>query len=176
MHRHAIRAALVAHLVLVPSVLVAVAPGRADAAAPWTRPVPGPVVRTFVAPVGGWGPGHRGLDLRAAPGEPVRAVAAGSVEVAGPVAGALHVVLRHPDTSRTGYSFLATVAVRPGDRVAAGTVVGTAGGAGSGHRPGVVHLSWRRRGVYLDPARRLAPRGYRLVVPGPTGGVAGGLG
>lgn len=147
----------------------------ADAAAVWVRPVPGPIARPFVAPTSPYGPGHRGVDLRAEPGEPVRAVAAGVVERAGPVGGALVVVVRLADGSRVTCSFLASVAVAPGARVTAGEVLGRAGGSGIGHPPGAVHLSWRVDGTYRDPARRLAPRGYRLV-PGPTGSRSGGLG
>jgi murein DD-endopeptidase MepM/ murein hydrolase activator NlpD len=150
----------------------------AGAATVWVRPVPGPILRPFVAPATPYGPGHRGVDLRAAAGEPVHAVAGGVVEAAGPAGGALHVVLRLADGSRAGVSFLADLAVRPGDRVAAGAVLGRAGGSGVAHPAGAVHLAWRVRGVYRDPALRLAPRRYRLLRPGPapTGSRSGGLG
>ena len=150
-------------------------PGPAGAAPGWVRPVPGAVVRSFVAPVSAYGPGHRGIDLRADPGEPVRAVAAGVVTRAGAAGGSLHVVLRLPDGSLVTCSFLAAVRVSAGDRVVGGAVIGTAGGRGPGHPPGAVHVSWRVGGRYRDPARRLAPRGYRLLAT-PTGRASGGLG
>lgn len=172
--RPVVRAVVGASLVLAGATgPIAVRP--AGGATVWVRPVPGALVRPFVAPTSPYGPGHRGIDLRAAPGEPVRAVAAGVVERAGPVGGALHVVLRLADGSRVTCSFLATVAVAPGTRVGAGEVIGRAGGAGVGHPPGALHLSWRVGGAYRDPARRLAPRAYRLVRT-PTGSPSGGLG
>lgn len=173
-------AVLAAPVVIACAALVALVPdatGRpAEAATTWVRPVPGALVRPFVAPASAYGPGHRGVDLRADPGTSVRAVADGVVETAGPVGGSLHVVLRLADGSRAGVSFLAGIAVAPGERVVAGAVLGRAGGSGIAHPPGAVHLSWRVRGVYRDPTARLAPRRYRLVRPGPTGGRSGGLG
>jgi murein DD-endopeptidase MepM/ murein hydrolase activator NlpD len=169
---------LVRVVAVVPVVVIGTpiaVPPPAGAATAWVRPVPGPIVRPFVAPASPYGPGHRGVDLRADPGEPVRAVAAGVVERAGPVGGALHVVLRLRDGARATCSYLASVGVRAGDRVAAGAVLGTAGGRGVGHPPGAVHLSWRVGDRYRDPARRLAPRGYRLLGT-PTGRPSGGLG
>src|SRR5690606_5087481 len=70
----------------------AVGPGRADGTVPavartWpvgTRP---PVLRGWEPPATAYGRGHRGVDLAAAPGAPVRAVAAGRVSFAGRVAG-----------------------------------------------------------------------------------------
>ncbi|MFM7615928.1 MAG: murein hydrolase activator EnvC family protein [Actinomycetes bacterium] len=171
------RSVLLAALAAV--TVVCLPAGRpAGAASAWVRPVPGPILRAFAAPATPYGPGHRGVDLRAAPDEPVRAVAAGVVTTAGPAGGTLHVVLRLADGSQAGLSFLAEVSVRPGDRVPAGAVLGRAGGSGTAHPVGAVHLSWRVRGVYRDPARRLAPRRYRLVRtgPAPTGGRSGGLG
>jgi murein DD-endopeptidase MepM/ murein hydrolase activator NlpD len=148
---HLIGRALVAALTLGPP-------------AGWSRPGPGPVVRGFAAPVTARGPGHRGIDLAADPGSPVRAVDAGVVVFAGAVGGTLQVVLRHPDGSRSGYAFLASVSVPVGARVGRAAVLGRAGGTGPGHpTPGVVHLSWREGSTYRDPRRRLAPRSWHLV-------------
>ena len=58
----------------------------ADAATTWVRPVPGALARPFRAPTGPYGAGHRGVDLLAAPGEPVLAPAAAPEAVAEPVA------------------------------------------------------------------------------------------
>ncbi len=79
-------------------------PGPAGAAPGWVRPVPGAVARSFVAPVSAYGPGHRGIDLRADPGEPVVAVAAGVVERAGAAGGSLHVVLRLAERLRAAHA------------------------------------------------------------------------
>jgi hypothetical protein len=141
--------------------VLALAPaGRAAATdAPvlaWLRPVPGGLARSFVEPVSRYGAGHRGADLVVAAGTPVRAAHAGEVSFAGPVAGSLHVVVAHDGGLRTSYSFLASVAVRRGQRVARGDVVGTAGG-GSGEHAGVLHFGLRVGDRYVDPMRLFAP-------------------
>src|SRR5213079_2840208 len=53
-------------------------------------------------------------------------------------------------------SFLATVAVRRGQTVARGQVLGTAGGSGPEHEVGVVHFALRVQGTYVDPMRLFA--------------------
>ena len=64
--------------------------GRRTTASTWVRPVAGRVVRGFVEPANPYAPGHRGADLAAAPGAPVRAAGSGTVSFAGDVAGTLH--------------------------------------------------------------------------------------
>lgn len=55
----------------------------------WMTPVPGfQVVKAFDKPEENWLAGHRGIDVLALPGEPVRAPAFGTVRFAGSVAGA----------------------------------------------------------------------------------------
>ncbi len=122
----------------------------------WLRPVPGALARPFVEPVSRYGAGHRGADLVARPGTPVRAANAGEVSFAGPVAGSLHAVITHAGGLRTSYSFLATVAVRRGERVARGAVIGTAGG-GAGDHAGVLHLGLRVGDRYVDPMALFTP-------------------
>lgn len=140
----------------------------------WVRPVAGRVIVPFRAPSGPYGAGHRGVDLAAAPGTEVRAAAGGVVVVAGWVAGTQHVVIAHAGGRRTGYSFLASVIVRTGDRVRTGALLGTTGGQGpSGdrrHRGAVLHWSLRVGSVYVDPMTVLAPpdlaRSVHLAPPG----------
>src|SRR5262245_36977721 len=67
----------------------------------WTRPVDGAVSRAFEEPAGPYGPGHRGVDLVAPPGTPVRAAGDGTVSFAGDVAGSMHVVVAHEGGLRT---------------------------------------------------------------------------
>src|SRR5262245_35374622 len=118
------RLVVVVLIVLVASVGVSPPAGAAPGPA-WVRPVSGAVVRPFEAPRSRFGAGHRGADLAAARGTPVRAAGPGVVSFAGSVAGAQHVVVAHAGDLRTSYSFLATISVRRGERVEAGTVVGT---------------------------------------------------
>ncbi|HEY3097193.1 MAG TPA: peptidoglycan DD-metalloendopeptidase family protein [Acidimicrobiia bacterium] len=132
------------------------APPAAPGCAAWLPPVDGPVVRPFQAPAFAYGPGHRGVDLAAPPGTPVRAAGDGVVSFAGSVAGSLHVVVAHDGDLRTTYAFLAGTNVRTGERVARGQVVGVVGGSGPEHEPGALHFGLRLGDRYVDPQRLLA--------------------
>ncbi|MER6122965.1 M23 family metallopeptidase [Streptomyces sp. NPDC001795] len=118
------------------------------------------VVRGWEPPATPYGPGHRGVDLAAAPGDPVRAVAAGRVIFAGRVAGRGVVSV---DLTGTGDPPLRTTyepvraSVRKGDEVEPGEVVGVL-------EPPTVHctgpcLHWglRRGETYLNPLTVLPP-------------------
>jgi murein DD-endopeptidase MepM/ murein hydrolase activator NlpD len=136
--------------------LVALGPGVAvaQAAAPaWRAPVAGPVrvVRPFAPPAAPWGPGHRGVDLAAAPGAPVLAAGAGRVRYAGQVAGRGVVVVGHAGGLATEYEPVAPLVAR-GERVSPGSVLGLlAPGGGHCGRVSCLHWGLRRDGQYLDP-------------------------
>ena len=130
----------------------------------WVRPVSGEVVRPFDPPRSRFGAGHLGVDLAAPSGTAVRAAGPGVVSFAGSVAGALHVVVAHAGNLRTSYSFLSSIAVRRGERIASGEVVGTTGGTGSGHDGTVLHLGLRSGDTYIDPMLILAPVDLATVV------------
>ncbi|HUR18099.1 MAG TPA: peptidoglycan DD-metalloendopeptidase family protein [Acidimicrobiales bacterium] len=152
--------AVAAGLVLA-TLAVLSAPAGAAAADPapvvYRPPVDAPVADPFRPPQSPYGPGNRGIDYATAPGTPVRSAAAGVVAFAGPVAGTLHVVVLHADGIRTSYSFLRTVGVHRGQRLAQGEAVGAAG-------PGL-HFGVRAGDAYLDPLVLLAPPpGDRLRV------------
>lgn len=127
--------------------------GSADRAWPVTptggerRPV---VERGFAPPAVPWAAGHRGVDLRAGPGAPVRAAAPGRVSYAGQVAGRGVVAIELAGGLRITYQPVrASVAV--GDEVGAGQVVGALA-VGPWHCPGgCLHWGLRRGDVYLDP-------------------------
>ncbi len=129
----------------------------------WSLPVTGPVVRGFDAPASRYGAGHRGVDFDVAAGAPVRSAGDGIVSFAGSVAGGLHVVVAHPGDLRTSYSYLATVAVRRGDPVARGDLLGTAGGPSGPHPPGF-HLGLRHGDEYLDPMLLFRPTDLSRIV------------
>ncbi|WP_334144654.1 murein hydrolase activator EnvC family protein, partial [Rhabdothermincola sp.] len=160
-HRVPCRAQIGAAAVFVVALSAAIAPaGHALATPPRYRPpVEAPVADPFRPPATRFGPGNRGIDYATEPGTPARAVGDGEVIFAGPVAGTLHVTVRHPDGLRSSYSFLEAVDVRIGDRVRQGEVIGTAGP--------MLHLGIRDRdGTYLDPAALFAgahPVRARLV-------------
>jgi murein DD-endopeptidase MepM/ murein hydrolase activator NlpD len=156
-----------AALVLLLALVLGPAPGlaaRRDPPAPMAsaavRPVPGPVTRPFDPPPHPYGPGHRGVDLAADPGDPVRAALPGTVTFAGPVAGTAWVTVDHGGGLRTTYGDLVP-ARAAGDAVAAGGVVG--------HLvEGAHHLDWGARldDAYLDPLDLLVRWRSHLTVPG----------
>ncbi|MCS0604258.1 M23 family metallopeptidase [Streptomyces sp. LP11] len=136
----------------------------------WPVGVRPPVLRGWEPPATVYGPGHRGVDLSAAPGSPVRAVAAGRVSFAGRVAGrgVLAVALTGTDL-RTTYEPV-TASVRKGDEVAAGEVVGVAERADSHCETApCVHWGLLSGETYLDPLSLLPPwllsRGPSRLLP-----------
>lgn len=150
--------------------VTATAAAAAATSAAWVRPVDGAVVRPFVEPAGPYAAGHRGADLTAPAGTPVRAAGDGVVVFAGRIAGALHVTVMHEHGLRTSYSFLSAVAVHQGSTVSRGDVLGSAGGAApdtdgdSGHDGTVVHFGLRVGDRYVDPMSLFAPVDLAAVV------------
>jgi murein DD-endopeptidase MepM/ murein hydrolase activator NlpD len=114
-------------------------------------PLSGPVIREFEQPTGPYAAGHRGIDIGAASGAPVRASAAGVVAFAGRIAGDLHVSIDHPDGVRTSYAFLGSVSVRAGAPVARGDTVGAVGRGHQGSGAPHLHFGARFAGQYIDP-------------------------
>ena len=103
---------------------------------------------------------HPGIDIDEFPtgNNPVLAAAAGRVTFAGgnPCCSyGLYVVVTHPDGYTTLYSHMGSVAVREGEEVRQGTMVGRSGC--TGRCTGVhVHLEIRKDGVALNPLTLLA--------------------
>jgi hypothetical protein len=123
----------------------------------WLRPIPGEVARSFsydrAAPFERGA--HRGADLAARPGTPVRSACAGTVVHAGRVPRHGRVVSVRCGARRVSYLPLASVSVRAGASVRTGARLGT---VGAGH--GGLHLGIRREADpfgYEDPIRLLAP-------------------
>ncbi|MGE3619679.1 MAG: peptidoglycan DD-metalloendopeptidase family protein [Acidimicrobiia bacterium] len=152
--------------------LVGVRPAGATPAPPdptHLPPVEAPVADPFRPPADPYASGNRGIEYATEPGAPVRATAGGEVLFAGPVGGALHVTVEHPDGVRTSYSFLERVEVVVGQPVEQGQVIGR-----STRR---LHLGARLGDAYFDPAALFAPAAVEVHlipfdVPLP-GGVAG---
>jgi len=160
---------------LLSSVAWAVAPARPRPAA---APVPLPeasvpalarnwpvgahpvVVRGWEPPANPYGPGHRGVDLAAAAGDPVRAVTAGRVSFAGRVAerGVVSVELAGTGDPplRTTYEPV-RVSVRKGDEVAAGEVLGVLEPPTAHCPASCLHWGLRRGETYLNPLSLLPP-------------------
>jgi murein DD-endopeptidase MepM/ murein hydrolase activator NlpD len=148
----------------------AAARGPADAfgwAQPFVRPAPGRITGVYgsMRVYGGLErPPHTGLDIANRTGTPVRAPAEGLVRLAaGPflLEGNM-VLLDHGAGLVTSYMHLSEIAVRPGQRVKQGVVLGRIGTTGRSTGP---HLHWgmslvRPDGqshgeVRLDPRLRL---------------------
>lgn len=87
------------------------------------RPVPGGVLVPADIPEQNWLPGHRGVDLVAAPGAPVHASSSGTVRFAGVVAGTPVVSVDHGGGLRTTYEPV-LADVRRGEHVSRGQVLG----------------------------------------------------
>lgn len=102
---------------------------------------------------------HDGLDIAAALGTPVRAIAAGRVTIAGRVAGgAVLVEIEHSPGVFSRYGHLEPgPAVRVGESVAAGDLVGTIGLTGNTTGPHL-HFEIYASGEPVDPLLVLPPR------------------
>ena len=131
----------------------------------WVYPVSSQeVLRDFLSPNGDYSAGHRGVDFATVEGEPVLAVADGTVRFAGQVAGRGVVSLSLSDGYVAEVEPVCSL-VAIGDQVASGQQVGTLCGEGSSHcqdslnnQVSFLHLSARRfstdyaRGfAYLTP-------------------------
>lgn len=103
-------------------------------------------------PILGYTRMHQGIDLAAPWGTPIRAVADGVVEWAGPHGGHGNFVrLEHSGDMGTGYAHMSRIAVAPGERVRAGEVIGYVGMTGLATGPHL-HFEVYRGGQVVDPA------------------------
>jgi murein DD-endopeptidase MepM/ murein hydrolase activator NlpD len=129
--------------------------GEASAAAlPTQAPVSGRLTSRFGARVhpisGGWRP-HAGIDLAAPTGSPVVATSDGVVSAAGWAGGyGLRVALAHGGGLETRYAHLSQLAVRQGQRVTKGQLIGLVGSTGRSTGPHV-HYELRQNGQAIDP-------------------------
>ena len=162
-------------LVALLPVLIAFQAGAPPALA-WTWPVDGPVLRPFSLGDDPYAAGqHRGIDVAAAPGSPVRAPAAGTVSFAGTVpGGGRTLTLLTDDGYAVTLVHLGGIAVTRSAAVAEGAAVGTIGPSGEAeHGEGYVHLGVR---VADDPNGYLDPLAFlpgREVAPPPAPGPRG---
>ncbi|MFJ9405528.1 M23 family metallopeptidase [Streptomyces sp. NPDC101393] len=122
------------------------------------------VLHGWEPPPSPWAAGHRGVDLAAAIGSPVRAAAAGRVAFAGKVAGRGVLTI---ELSRSGRPPLRTTyePVRPtarkGERVRAGQPVAVLQHGPFHCRAPCLHWGLRRGKSYLDPISLMPPEMLR---------------
>lgn len=99
---------------------------------------------------------HTGVDLAAAPGSRVRAVADGVVKEAGPRGAYGNVVeIAHPDGTSTLYAHNASLLVKAGDAVAAGAPIALAGATGRVTGPHL-HFELREHDRPVDPQKAVS--------------------
>jgi murein DD-endopeptidase MepM/ murein hydrolase activator NlpD len=95
-------------------------------------PVPGAVIGAGFGEYGSWSRYHTGIDFRAGHGTPIRAVKSGVVLYAGNSGdwAGNHVAIKHGDGMTTMSSHMSSTAVRAGQTVRAGQIIGYVGATG----------------------------------------------
>jgi len=105
-----------------------------------------------------WGRFHHGIDIAASPGAPVMAARSGTVRSVGWMGGyGLTVIVDHDGGHSTLYGHLSRTAVRAGEAVRAGQVIGYVGNTGNSTGPHL-HFEVRVGGRPEDPLRYLERR------------------
>ncbi|TFU16166.1 LysM peptidoglycan-binding domain-containing M23 family metallopeptidase [Thermus tengchongensis] len=115
-------------------------------------PLSGFRITTYFGQRGAFQRFHTGIDLAAPYGTPIVAAKAGQVEVAGwsSMGYGFHVVLDHGGGVETLYAHMSRIAVRPGQWVEAGEVIGYVGSTGWSTGPHL-HFEVRVNGVARNP-------------------------
>ncbi len=103
---------------------------------------------------------HKGVDIVAASGTPVRASADGLVTAAGRMSGyGATIQVVHGFGMSTRYAHLSRVMVKPGQRVKRGDVIGLVGSTGRSTGPHL-HYEVFRAGVQVDPRKYLGESSF----------------
>jgi murein DD-endopeptidase MepM/ murein hydrolase activator NlpD len=118
----------------------------------------GPVAYPFEPPFDGFPHFHTGIDLAAPLGQPVYAAADGVVVAASRATEGYgdHVIIAHDSHTFTLYGHLESFAVKPGDTVHQGQLIGMVGSTGNSTGPHT-HFEVRVDGTPTDPAPYLPP-------------------
>ena len=111
-----------------------------------------PVNGAFTSPFGyRWGRLHAGIDIAVPEGTPLRAAAAGTVQIAGWTGGyGNYTCIQHSGAMSTCYGHQSSIAVSVGSRVSQGQVIGYSGNTGNSTGPHL-HFEVRINGVPQDP-------------------------
>lgn len=114
------------------------------------RPVPGVVTSPYGMR---WGRMHHGIDIGAPHGTPIKAAASGTVGQAGWWgAGGNAVRIDHTSQLSTRYAHLSRYAVKAGQQVTQGQVIGYVGSTGNATGPHL-HFEVRVKGASVDPLK-----------------------
>lgn len=119
-------------------------------------------------PVLGGRRAHQGTDYGAPHGTPVRSVADGTVLFSGWKGGyGNYVVIRHDKQTETAYAHLSQIAVRNGQKVTQGQLLGAVGATGTATGPNL-HFEYVVRGVRQDPLQLALRPGLQKSDPSPA--------
>ncbi len=114
-------------------------------------PVRGAMRAPFGVRGGALGDMHRGIDLVAKVGTPVRPVLSGRVRTAGTMRGYGKVIwIEHGKDALSVYGHLSEILVKEGQRVTKATVIGRTGQSGNATGPHL-HFEFWRWGREVDP-------------------------
>ena len=145
--------------------------------APSLWPVVGPVTSSFGEredPFNGEGAFHAGIDISSTFGEPVRATADGTVEMADRASGyGREVVIDHGFGVKTLYGHLSGFAVIAGQQVTRGQVIGYVGMSGRSTGPHL-HYEVRVRNTPVNPHKYLHETMQQLASTGSASAAGGG--
>lgn len=114
-------------------------------------------------PILGYSKMHKGLDFGAATGTPIMAAGDGTVIFAGSKGSyGKYVQLTHPNGYATAYAHMSRIAVKRGQSVRQGQVIGHVGSTGRSTGPHL-HYEVLARGRQLNPAALKLPAGRKLA-------------
>jgi murein DD-endopeptidase MepM/ murein hydrolase activator NlpD len=132
----------------------------------WAWPlVPRPaVVRAFDPPERPWLSGHRGVDLRAIPGQDVLSPAGGTVAFAGWVVDRPVLTIDHGNGLRSSFEPVDS-GLAQGAAIAAGEAVGRIASTPLHCPEGCLHWGVRDMGDYVDPLRLVADTRPSILLP-----------
>ncbi|MCW6009297.1 M23 family metallopeptidase [Micromonospora sp. CPCC 205371] len=133
------------------------------AAPAWVSPMPGAMTTSCFGQR--WGVLHAGVDLAAASGTPIHAVGAGTVAAAGWAYSGygISVVIDHGNGYLTHYAHQSKLAVKVGQRVKVGQVIGYEGSTGDSTGPHL-HFEVHKGALWnqINPAPWMKARGIAV--------------
>lgn len=113
----------------------------------------------YVAAFKQYNSSHMAVDYAAAYGTPIRAVGNGTITSAGRKSGyGNSITLRHNETYTTTYSHLSKFAVKRGQKVSQGQIIGYVGSTGYSTGPHL-HYEMIKNGVKVNPLKQVTPPG-----------------